>query len=222
MGRSCDTLEETTSLELLSELSARLLCRNRARAAAAKYAAEATKGTAPDPTIQTASHCLLPSYFRHSSETSEGEGTSNLWVSKVFLRALPAAPEGTTLCIRFSLSATSINDDEPVHDLSLKVLQIAPHVAGGHKFAFSFGFADLTSDSASEFTLDEAQRDKLSVLQAMLGLSTSKWTPTGMLGFLLAGSGCASLDDNACFAMVVRAAKAAHRDELLARAGSLF
>ena len=55
-GLEAGTLEETASLELLSELSSRLLCRNRCRAAAAKFGASCvSSGTAaPDETIERA------------------------------------------------------------------------------------------------------------------------------------------------------------------------
>ena len=226
-GLEAGTLEETASLELLSELSSRMLCRNRCRTAAAKFGASCvSSGTsAPDETIERAAACLLPSYFRHEATEGGGEdGTSNLWVAKVFLHSLPTAPEGTTLCVRFSLQETTGGgSDEPMHDVNLKVMQIAPHVQGSvPKLSISFSLADVSSSEAAEWTLDDAQRDKLSVLAALLGLSTTKWTPAGVLGLLLAGCGCAQLDAHACFASMLRASKGAHRDELLARAGSLF
>ena len=55
----------------------------------------------------------------------------------------------------------------------------------------------------------------------MLGLK-SRFTPAGVLGMLLAGIGEQHLDNNECFARVLRAAKEAHREELLASAGSTF
>ena len=75
---------------------------------------------------------------------------------------------------------------------------------------------------AADWTLDEAQRDKLTVLAGLLGLSPTRWTPAGILGLLLSGCACAQLDGHACFAEMVKACKSAHREELLARAGSLF
>jgi len=125
-GLEAGTLEETPTLELLSELSARLLCRNRARAATAKFGSACLGGGgggAADASVDAAARSLLPSYFRH--EASEGgaddEGSTSLWVAKVFLHALPAAPEGTTLCARFSLQETSGATNEPLHDINLKV-----------------------------------------------------------------------------------------------------
>ena len=223
-GVEAGTLEDTATLESLSELSQRLLTRNRCRTAAAKFGAACVGGSsaaAPDASIETAARCLLPSYFRH--DTSEGdEGTINLYASKTFVHSLPTAPEGTTLCARFSLQETSSGDDEPLHDFNLTLTQVAPFVQGAPKFSFTFAFTDTPASQAATWTLNEVQRDKLTILAKMLGLSTSRWTPAGVLGFVLAGCGCAQIDEHACFATVIRAAKEANREELLSRAGSLF
>jgi hypothetical protein len=220
-------LESTATLETLSELSSRLLCRNRAREAFVKYGAALYGGgdkKAEETPVDAAARTLLPSYFRHTALSGDEGGTTDLYVSKVFLQGLPAAPEGTALCARFSLSArvNGAGDDEPpLHDLSLKVMQIAPFDAGTSKFSFSFVLTDVTSAAAAEFTLDDSQRQRLAVLQQMLGLK-ARFTPVGIFGLLLCGAGCAALDDNDCFTALVRASREAHRDELLAASGSLF
>ena len=86
-GIESGLLEETGSLELLSELSQRLLTRNRSREAAKKFGAACMGGSSsatPDASLETASLCMQPSYFRR--DTSEGdEGTTNLYVAKVFV-----------------------------------------------------------------------------------------------------------------------------------------
>ena len=71
-------------------------------------------------------------------------------------------------------------------------------------------------------SLDEAQRDKLGIRTAMLGLPSGRWTPAGVLGLLLAACGCAQLDEHPCFAEMLKACRTAHRDELLERGGSRF
>lgn len=225
-GIESGLLEETGSLELLSELSQRLLTRNRSREAAKKFGAACMGGSSsatPDASLETASLCMQPSYFRR--DTSEGdEGTTNLYVAKVFVHSLPTAPEGTILCARFSLQETSSSaGDEPMHDFNLTLTQVAPVVAAGApKFSFTFALTDTPASQAATWTLNEVQRDKLTILAKMFGLSTSRWTPTGVLGFMLAACGCAQIDEHPCFSTIVRAAKDANREELLSRAGSLF
>lgn len=225
-GLEDGTLEKTKSLEKLSELSARLLCRNRAQEAA-KACAAALHAETGNAAAGAAAASLLPSYFRCTESSGDaGAGDSSwIWVSKLFLHTLPAAPEGTAMCLRFSLTATADGEGDrgELFDLSLKVMQIAPFVsAGAPKFAFSFGFTDVAAAQAADWTLDEGQRAKLTELQGMLGLASSRWTPIGVLAFLLAGAGCGQLDSNTCFATVLRAAKDGSRDELLASAGFAF
>jgi len=102
-------------------------------------------------------------------------------------------------------------------------MQVAPSVpSGAPKLSFAFALADVPAAAAGDWTLDEAQRDKLSVIGGMLGLSSSRWTPAGILGLLLAGCGCSQIDSHAAFAALIRACREAHREELLARAGSTF
>ena len=134
------------------------------------------------------------------------------------------APPGTTLCARFSLQETTVvGSDEPLHDVSLRVVQIAPMVQGSTpKLSFAFSLADVPAGQAGEWTLDKAQRDKLGILTAMLGLPSGRWTPAGVLGLLLAACGCAQLDEHPCFAEMLKACRTAHRDELLERGGSRF
>lgn len=224
-GISKGTLEDTTTLEALSELSSRLLCRNRCRQSASKLASFITGGKDADK-VAAATNAFLPSYFRHT-QTSGGEeegGQTDLWVSKVFLHELPTPPTpGTVLCVRFSLSARveagDDGDGDSLYDLSLKVMQVA---GPEHKYAFSFGMTDLPASRAAEWTLDEAQRKKLAELQGHLDLVSARWTPIGLLGVLLAAAGCAQLDANPCFVEALRACKEAHREELLAKSGSLF
>ena len=91
-----------------------------------------------------------------------------------------------------------------------------------HKYAFHFEMVDVSAASAGDWTLDDSQRAKLTELQECLGLKGGRWTPIGMLGVLLAAGGCAQLDENPCFSVVLRACKDAHREELLAQSGSLF
>ena len=81
---------------------------------------------------------------------------------------------------------------------------------------------DKRAAEAAEFALDEPQRHRLDELRAMLGLSSPRWTAVGVLGALLAGLGWGSLNENDAFSAVLRAAKDAHRDELLAASGSSF
>ena len=142
------------------------------------------------------------------------------------MHSLPAAPEGTTLCARFHLSQREDENDDapPLHDVSLRVNQIAPfaQAGGAPKLSLAFSLADVPGSAAADWTLDDAQRDKLNVLAQLLGLSTTRWTPAGVLGLMLAGCGCAQLDEQPCFAELLKACKAAHREELLSRAGSLF
>ena len=221
-----DTLESTETLEQLSELSQRLLCRNRSRMAAAKFGhalLNSGGGSTADASVEAAAQTFMPAYFRHTTEGSSEEegGQTDLWVAKVFLHALPAAPEGTTLCARFSLSRVDGGEEEPLYDLTLKLMQIAPFDAGATKYSLSFALADVTSAAAAEWLLDESQRSKLSVLQGLLGLK-GRFTPAGVLGIVFAGCGCGQLEENACFGEVLRAAKEAHREELLAASGSLF
>jgi hypothetical protein len=223
-GISKGTLEDTATLEVLAELSSRLLCRNRCRESASKFAS-AIAGSKDADKVLTATSAFLPSYFRHT-QTSGGEeegGQTDLWVSKVFLRELPKPPTpGTVLCVRFSLSArveAGDGDGDPLYDLSLKVMQVA---GPEHKFAFSFGMADVPASRAAEWTLDEAQRGRLAELQGHLDLASARWTPIGLLGVLLSAAGCAQLDANPCFSEALRACKEAHREELLAKSGSLF
>ena len=148
----------------------------------------------------------------------------------MFLHALPAAPEGTALSARFCLTEHARDDDDddapPVHDVNLTVSQIAPYAppasGAAPKLSLRFALADVPASAAGDWTLDDAQRDKLMVLGSMLGLAAARWTPAGVLGLLLAGCGCAQLDEHACFAALLKASRSAHRDELLARAGSLF
>ena len=87
---------------------------------------------------------------------------------------------------------------------------------------FPFSLADAPASAAADWTLDEALRSKLAVLAQLLGLSSSRWTPAGMLGWVLAGCGGGQMDAHPFFAELVKASRAAHREELLARAGSLF
>ena len=85
------TLETTETLEQLSALSQRLLCRNRAREAFAKYGA-ALQGKA-DPAIEAAAATLVPAYFRHTpGNSSDEDGQTDLWVSKVFLHEVTMVP----------------------------------------------------------------------------------------------------------------------------------
>jgi len=213
-GLTDGTLEETATLERLAELSARLLCRNRSRAAALAYGRALVNEKSAE--LDAAVTALLPSYFRHNSKSGGEEDEGQVWVSKVFLHGLPAAP-GTTLCARFSLSeqASTLEDEVPLYDLSLKVLQVAP--TGGRSFQCSFDLVDTPAASAGEFTLDETQRAKLAELKAMLGLTSARWTAVGVLGMMLAAAGCAQMETTGCFKEVLRAAREAHREELLAR-----
>ena len=222
-GLDAGTLEETPSLELLSELSGRLLCRNRSRAAAVKFGMACVSGAATEEkSISTAAASLLPSYFRQETTADEGEG-SNLWVSKVFLHGLPGAPAGTSLCCPFSLQEnTTPSSEEPLHDLNLKVLQVTVPAGSDAKLSFSFSVNDVSVEQASDWTLDAPQRDKLTILAKMLGLNASRWTPVGVLGLLLSGCGCEKLDEHAYFSEVLRSSRAAQREELLANSGSQF
>ena len=223
-GISKGTLEDTATLEALSELSSRLLCRNRSRQSASKLASAITGGKDADK-VAAAANAFLPSYFRHT-QASGGEdegGQTDLWVSKVFLRELPKPPTaGMVLCVRFSLSArleAGDGDGDPLYDLSLKVMQVA---GPEHKYAFSFQMVDVPARESGLWTLDEAQRGKLAELQSHLDLASARWTPVGLLGVLLSAAGCAQLDGNPCFVEALRACKEAHREELLAKSGSLF
>lgn len=58
--------------------------------------------------------------------------------------------------------------------------------------------------------------------QGLLGLGSSRWTAVGVLGLLLAGVGCGSLDENECFGALLRQVRDAHRDELMHGAGFAF
>ena len=232
-GLKAGTLEATDTLEAISELSARLLCRNRCRAAftslstfllgdtAGKQNAAADQGAA-------ASKVLVPSYFRHtqSSGGEEDGGQTDLWVSKVFLHGLPNAPQpGMALCARFSLSARAdlsftTGAEDALYDCSLKIMQVVG--PADHKFTFSFALADLPASQATDWVLDEGQRSRLHELQGRLGLASGRWTSIGLLGATLAACGCEQLGGNPFFDGLVRACKEAHRQELLAQSGSLF
>ena len=223
-GLKNGTLEDTSNLESLSDLSARLLSRNRCRSATAKFGTSllADKHTEP---INLAAGAMLPSYFRHEQTPPHEEegGQTDLWVSKIFMHEMAAPPQpGTVLCARFSLSASipAGQNDEPLYDLSIKVMQVRGRTE--HKYAFHFEMVDVSAASAGDWTLDDSQRAKLTELQECLGLKSGRWTPIGMLGVLLAAGGCAQLDENPCFSVVLRACKDAHREELLAQSGSLF
>lgn len=220
-GLQSGTLEDTAHLERLSELSSRLLARNRARAAVTKFCHQVDHKH--DGSAEVATACLVPSYFRRTQGSETSEGT--VWSSKSFLNALPSAPDGTVLCVRFSLSAlpSQTVEDELLYDMTLAVVQAAPMVAaGGKKYNLAFEVADLSAARASEWTLDPVQRSKLEELCAMLGLSTLRWTPVGVLGMILAVAGGAQLDEEPFFSEMLRAVKEAHREELLARAGNVF
>lgn len=222
-GLEAGTIEETETLTQLSELSSRLLCRNRSREAARLFARTLLGDKDPmDPAVDAAAKVFLPSYFRHTS--SGEEDASQMWVCKLFLHELPAAP-GSTLCARFSLTehadpaADPDADEEPQYDLSLTVMQVAPYKVGTARFALTFALADKRAAEAGEFALDDAQRARIGELQQMLGLTSSRWTPVGVLGVLLAAVGCAQMETNPCFTELLRAAREAHREELLASAG---
>lgn len=214
-------LEETATLERLAELSSRLLLRNKARAAARAICMLAESAAHADR-IDAATACITPAYFRRSEGYDEGQ---TVWASKVFLHGVPGAP-GTTLCVRFSLTESRPADDdaEPTYDLALKAMQVAPFevAEGGHRFTLSFGLQDASAERAAAFTLDDVQRAKLLELKGLLGFASGRWTAVGVLALLLAAAGCAAVEDNACFAGVLRAAREAHREELLANAGNLF
>jgi hypothetical protein len=233
-GLEQHSLEDTASLERLSELSTRLLCRNRARAAAAKFAhailsersaPPSSPPKAPGGQLDTAASTLLPAYFRHTQNGGADEDGGQVWVSKVYLHALPGGAPGTALCVRFSLKELEPEGgdaDESLYDLSVQAQQVAPFEAGASRFTFSFGFQDKRASAASEFTLDEAHTARLAELQALLGLAATRCTAYGALGFLLAGVACGQLEGNACFDELLRALREAHRAELLAASGSLF
>jgi len=223
-GLDANSLEETATLEQISELSARLLCRNRSRAAVRAYGASllADKG-ATDESLAAAAMAFTPSYFRHT--TSGDDDATQMWVCKLFLSTLPAAPD-TTLCVRFSLKEhadaaadADADEDDLQYDLSLTVMQVAPFVAGASRFALSFELMDKRPREAADFTLDDAQRQRLTELKSLLGLTSSKWTAVGMLGVLLAALGCGQMPDAGFFDELVRGAREAHREELLANAG---
>lgn len=225
-GIANGTLEDTATLEALSELSSRLLCRNRSRQSAIKFGSAITGGK-DNEKVAAAAKPFVPSYFRHT-QTSGGEeegGQTDLWVSKVFLHDLPQPPTpGTVLCARFSLSARDApaggeGEGESLYDLSFKVMQVA---GPEHKYALSFGMNDVLAVQGADWTLDEGQRAKLAELQGFMGLASGRWTPVGLLGMLLSAAGCAQLDANPCFVEVIRACREAHREELLAASGSLF
>jgi len=177
--------------------------------------------------LEKASKALLPSYFRHTTAASDDEA-SQMWVCKLFLHGLPAA-EGTSLCARFSLTehadpaadpnAADEDEVEPQYDLSLQVMQVAPFVQGTSRFALSFALVDKRASEVGDFSLDDTQRQRLDELRQLLGLTSSRWTAVGMLGVLLAGICCGQMEDNECMALLLRAAREAHREELLASAG---
>ena len=217
-----NTLELSETLEELSDLSSRLLCRNRCRESACKFGHLLGGGATEKAAVDAVASALAPSYFRHSTDGADDGSQTDLWVSKAFLHNLPNAPEGVTLCARFSLCATAAGDEsgELLYDLSLKVMQIAPYDADTTKFSLSFALADVTSAAAADYVLDESQRSKLAVLQSLLGLGKGRFTPIGVLGIVMAGAGCGQLDEKCT--EVLRAAKEAHRNELLAASGSLF
>ena len=222
-GLKNGTLEETARLESLSELSARLLSRNRCRLATAKFGSSllADKHTEQ---INLAAGAMLPSYFRHEQTPPHEEegGQTDLWVSKIFMHELAAPPQaGTVLCARFSLSASipAGQNDEPLYDLSIKVMQVKGRE---HKYAFHFEFVDVDPAAAGDWILDDGQKAKLTELGEYLGLTGARWTPIGVFGVLLAAAGCAQLDENPCFSVLLRACKDGHREELLAQSGNLF
>ena len=230
-GLETSCLEETERLEQIAELSTRLLCRNRARAAARAYggALLGDKGGADAPEhapLDAATRTLLPSYLRHTTSAAEDEA-SQMWVGKLFLADLPLS-EGTSLCVRFSLSehtgSEPAAEETPaapaLYDLSVQVLQVAPLVKpGGGRYALSWAYVDWRASDASEFALDDAARARLAELRAMLGLTNAKWTDVGMLGWILAALGTNAVEHVDAFAALLKACKDAHREELLASAG---
>ena len=220
------TLEETATLEHISELSARLLCRNRARTAARNYGMALLCIKVADDALESAARTLFPSYFRHTTSVGDGDA-EQMWVCKLFLHALPGAPE-TTLCARFSLAehadpggggGDAVEAAATQYDLNLQLIQVAPFVAGASRFAFSFALVDKHTADIGEFTLDDGQRARLNELRMLLGLTSGRWTSVGMLGVLLAAISSGQMDENPCFKEMQRATREAHRAELLAISG---
>ena len=221
------TLEETATLEHISELSARLLCRNRARTAARNYGMALLCIKVADDALESAARTLFPSYFRHTTSVGDGDA-EQMWVCKLFLHALPGAPE-TTLCARFSLAehadpgggggGDAVEAAATQYDLNLQLMQVAPFVAGASRFAFSFALVDKHTADIGEFTLDDGQRARLNELRMLLGLTSGRWTSVGMLGVLLAAISSGQMDENPCFKEMQRATREAHRAELLAISG---
>ena len=78
-------------------------------------------------------------------------------------------------------------------------------VSSPSDLSFTFTLENVPASQAAEFTLDEAQRDKLTVLAGLLGLSAGRWTPAGVLGLIFAGCGCQQMDDHPCFLELLRA-----------------
>jgi len=210
------SLEETSTLTKLSEVTGRLLQRNNARQVARAFVDSISEKKRAGAALDAALDSLWVTSSRAGYNREEWQrGT----LSKFYLHGLTAGGSipATTLCVRFSLAENiGVDDpDESLHDLSLKVLQVHPFVANSAKFALSFTMQDTKVADAGGWSLDEDQRARLLELHALLGKPLPFGTAAAMLGFLLAAGGAKHLEKDPFMSEALRVAREAHREEML-------
>mmetsp|Transcript_10937 Transcript_10937/g.31800 ORF Transcript_10937/g.31800 Transcript_10937/m.31800 type:complete len:327 (+) Transcript_10937:95-1075(+) len=234
--------EALSVVERLHDVSHRLIIRQQARAAAHKFGCSIEnlrgkhQGAERNLALDAVLGSIWPAYMRFTPAENADRDTAT-WLSKLYLHGVgpkrssgdhaPEAPGegpispapstlpgGLTLYARFSLV---YEFDRGLADLSLDVRQVAPRNAHGLSFTWTIEDVCLNDqESASWTVLDNSLRDKLAELQSVLGLTSTMWGPTAMLGLLLAA--CTGLPSCEPAQAMLAQLRAAHREEVLAGA----